>query len=135
MLVADISNIFFLFSGTFKFKDIPSLATQDSLNDALNHESIVQPDEPCNIQFTSGTTGKPKAACINHFTLMNNGYHIGNRNELRNAEQRICVQVPLFHAYGIVITVSAGLQHGATLVLPAAGFNPEASLEAIAKEK
>lgn len=121
--------------GTYKFKDVASMGSPDTLQEVLNHETIVQPDEPCNIQFTSGTTGKPKAACINHFTLINNGYHVGNRNELRGNAQKICVQVPLFHAFGVVITISAGLQHGATLVLPGPAFNPEESLKAIEKEK
>lgn len=98
-------------------------------------QNLVQPDTACNIQFTSGTTGNPKAAAISHMSFVNNGIHIANRTELNKKEHRICVQVPLFHAYGVVMGIMAAMAHGTTLVLPAAGYSPDASLKAINSEK
>lgn len=80
-------------------------------------------------------TGQPKAAVMSHFNFVNNGIHVANRMELNEKFHKICVQVPLFHAYGIVISICAAIQHGATIVLPSAGFNPEQSLRAIVDEK
>lgn len=98
-------------------------------------QNSVQPDSACNIQFTSGTTGNPKAAVISHMSFVNNGIHIANRSEMNQREHRICVQVPLFHAYGVIIGIMTAMAHGTTLVLPAAGYSPEASLKAINSEK
>lgn len=72
---------------------------------------------------------------MSHFNFVNNGIHIGNRMELNEKHHKICVQVPLFHAYGIVISICATIHHGATIVLPSPGFNPEQSLRAIVDEK
>lgn len=104
---------------------------QEAIRKLQHH---IMPDSGCNIQFTSGTTGQPKAAVLSHYNFVNNGRHIGNRNQL-NRNSRICVQVPLFHVYGVVITVMAAMTHGSTLVLPAAGFSPADSLHAIVNEK
>ncbi|XP_017480363.1 PREDICTED: acyl-CoA synthetase family member 2, mitochondrial-like [Rhagoletis zephyria] len=98
----------------------------------LQHRIV--PDSGCNVQFTSGTTGRPKAAVLSHYNFVNNGTHIGNRN-LLDSNSRICVQVPLFHVYGVVVTVMAAMTHGSTLVLPAAGFSPADTLRAIVDEK
>lgn len=72
---------------------------------------------------------------MSHFSFVNNGIHIGNRMELNEKYHKICVQVPLFHAYGIVISVCAAIHHGAAIVLPSPGFNPEHTLRAIVDEK
>lgn len=112
-----------------------SIASNENLRDLDKISKKIQPDDPCNIQFTSGTTGRPKAALMSHFSFVNNGIHIADRIELNEKHHKICVQVPLFHAYGIVISICAAIQHGTTLVLPAAGFNPEQSLRAIVDEK
>ncbi|XP_017467586.1 PREDICTED: acyl-CoA synthetase family member 2, mitochondrial-like [Rhagoletis zephyria] len=111
--------------------NLSSLAEREVITKLQRH---IVPDSGCNIQFTSGTTGQPKAAVVSHYNFVNNGIHIGNRNEL-DSTSRICVQVPLFHAYGVVITIMAAMTHGSTLVLPAAGFSPADSLRAIVDEK
>ncbi|XP_067626068.1 medium-chain acyl-CoA ligase ACSF2, mitochondrial [Eurosta solidaginis] len=119
--------------GTLSFDDLLGLSNATERDLITQLQRHISPDSGCNIQFTSGTTGQPKAAVISHYNFVNNGTHIGNRNQLDNSS-RICVQVPLFHAFGVVITIIAGLVHGSTLVLPSAGFSPAASLHAIVDE-
>lgn len=100
-----------------------------------NHFNGPEPDDPCNIQFTSGTTGYPKAAVVSHFSVVNNGILSGYRNEFDTGHHRICVQNPFFHSYVIVQGISAGIEHGATLVLPNSAYNPVHSLQSIVEEK
>lgn len=121
------------YPGTFKFDDILDIPNTSEVSSVKKNMHKIDPDSPCNIQFTSGTTGAPKAAVLSHYNFVNNSIHVGNRNEYKN--ERICCQVPLFHAYGVVISIMGGISHAATLVLPSAGYNPEASLQAIANEK
>uniref|UniRef100_A0A0K8W2N9 Medium-chain acyl-CoA ligase ACSF2, mitochondrial n=1 Tax=Bactrocera latifrons TaxID=174628 RepID=A0A0K8W2N9_BACLA len=120
--------------GALTFDDLLDLSNPVERVDVTKLQRHIVPDSSCNIQFTSGTTGQPKAAVISHYNFVNNGIHIGNRNQLNNSS-RICVQVPLFHAYGVVITIMAAMSHGSALILPAASFNPAASLHAIVDEK
>ncbi|XP_017063299.2 medium-chain acyl-CoA ligase ACSF2, mitochondrial [Drosophila eugracilis] len=119
--------------GTLRFDDFLDLANQSEREEVAKIQKKINPESACNIQFTSGTTGNPKAAVLSHFNFVNNGIHVGNRNQLEG--ERICVQVPLFHAFGVIITIMAALTKGATLVLPAAGFSPKDSLNAIVDEK
>lgn len=98
-------------------------------------EQYIQPDDGCNIQFTSGTTGSPKAALLSHYAIVNNGIGIANRTEMEEKAHRICCQVPLFHVYGVVVAIMGALAHGTTMVLPAPGYSPDASLNAIVEEK
>lgn len=72
---------------------------------------------------------------ITHFSIVNNSYFIGKRNELYTKHHNICLQNPLFHAYGTVIAIAASLNYAATLVIPAPGFDPNKSLDAIKEEK
>lgn len=67
--------------------------------------------------------------------MVNNGYYIGKRNELHTKHHIICLQVPFFHAFGTTISIMAALNHGATMVLPTDGYNPDKSLDAIKEEK
>lgn len=120
-------------SGAFTFNELLDLASDEERKSVTNMQQWIMPDSPCNVQFTSGTTGKPKAAVLSHFNFVNNAIHIGNRNMLLN--ERICVQVPLFHAFGVVITIMAGMSNAAALVLPSPGFSPEDSLKAVVNEK
>ncbi|XP_050318965.1 medium-chain acyl-CoA ligase ACSF2, mitochondrial-like [Bactrocera neohumeralis] len=120
--------------GALTFDDLLDLsnpAEREAIKQLQHH---IMPDSGCNIQFTSGTTGKPKAAVLSHYNFVNNGIHIGDRNQF-DGSSRICVQVPLFHVYGVVITIMSAMTHGSTLVLPAAGFSPADSLHAIVNEK
>lgn len=120
-----------LLRGTRKFEDVLSQASSTS---SLLPEHA-QPDDACNIQFTSGTTGTPKAALISHYNFVNNGIHVANRGQYNEKPHRICVQVPLFHVFGIIISMTAGITHGATVVLPSPIFDAEKSLHAIVNER
>ncbi|CAH0564378.1 unnamed protein product [Brassicogethes aeneus] len=121
--------------GTFNYNHILNIANENEIKKIKNEQNKIKCDDSFNIQFTSGTTGKAKAASISHFNLVNNGFFVGKRNELNKKQQKICVQVPLFHAFGTCITISAALNYGSTLVLPSAGYNPDKNLDAIKNEK
>ncbi|XP_016972264.1 medium-chain acyl-CoA ligase ACSF2, mitochondrial [Drosophila rhopaloa] len=129
-LIIDSSNDL---KGALRFNDLLDLANQSEREEVAKTQRDILPESACNIQFTSGTTGNPKAAVLSHHNFVNNGIHVGNRNQLEG--ERICVQVPMFHAFGVVITIMAALTKGATMVLPAAGFSPKDSLHAIVNEK
>ena len=90
--------------------------------------------EAINIQFTSGTTGLPKGATLSHRNIVNNAYFVGRSMGLR-AGDRLCVPVPLYHCFGMVMSNLACVVHGATLVYPAAGFEPWAVLRAVEAER
>lgn len=122
-------------SGAFNFHDVLELASAEHVASIEGKQQAIVPDSGCNIQFTSGTTGLPKAALVSHFSFLNNGYLIGKRNELGDKPHRILFQPPMFHAYGLVIGIVAALHYGSTMVLPAAGFDTTKSLEAITEEK
>jgi len=90
-------------------------------------------DDVVNIQYTSGTTGFPKGVMLTHRNILNNGFHIGERQQFTDAD-RVCLPVPLFHCFGIVLGVMATLTHGGTLVMVET-FDPLVTLAAVQKEK
>ena len=94
----------------------------------------LSPDDPINIQYTSGTTGYPKGATLSHRNILNNGYFT---TELINFTEvdRLCIPVPFYHCFGMVMGNLGCTSHGATMVIPAPGFDPETTLRAIAEEK
>lgn len=93
-------------------------------------------DDPINIQFTSGTTGNPKGATLSHHNIVNNAYFFGLRMRFDSRPKvRICVPVPLYHCFGSVLGGMIMAVHGVTLVFPSIGYNSEANLQAIQKEK
>ena len=93
----------------------------------------LQFDEPINVQFTSGTTGFPKGATLSHHNILNNGYFVAEAIRL-SAGDRLCIPVPLYHCFGMVMGNLGCITHGATMVYPAEGFDPLATLEAVAAE-
>lgn len=94
----------------------------------------LDPDDPINIQFTSGTTGRPKAAVLTHHNIVNNGFFVGEQMALTPAD-RVCVPVPFYHCFGMVVANLAALTHGAALVVPAPHFDAEATLAAVLAER
>src|SRR5579859_1242883 len=92
------------------------------------------PDEPINIQYTSGTTGFPKGATLSHHNILNNGYFVGLLCRITEHD-RICVPVPYYHCFGMVMGNLAATSHGACMVIPAQSFDPVATLEAVQAER
>ncbi|MFI7191105.1 AMP-binding protein [Nocardia nova] len=91
-------------------------------------------DDPINIQYTSGTTGFPKGATLSHHNILNNGYFVGELCGYTEAD-RICIPVPFYHCFGMVMGNLAATSHGAAMVIPAASFEPRATLTAVAEER
>ena len=91
-------------------------------------------DHPINIQYTSGTTGFPKGATLSHHNILNNGYFVGELLSYTEAD-RICIPVPFYHCFGMVMGNLAATSHGACMVIPAPSFDPAATLRAVAQER
>jgi fatty-acyl-CoA synthase len=91
-------------------------------------------DDPICIQYTSGTTGFPKGATLSHHNILNNGYFVG-RTCGYTAVDRVCIPVPFYHCFGMVMGNLACSSSGATMVIPGPGFDPEATLAAVAQER
>jgi fatty-acyl-CoA synthase len=94
----------------------------------------IQPDDACNIQFTSGTTGSPKGATLSHFNILNNGYFVARAIRL-TANDRMCIPVPLYHCFGMVMGNLGCISHGAAMVYPSDWFDPKLTLETVAAER
>jgi fatty-acyl-CoA synthase len=122
------------------FLDDPSwdelLAGADRVSDdALGERSAwLDPSDPINIQYTSGTTGFPKGATLSHHNILNNGYFVGEGCRVTHADL-ICVPVPYYHCFGMVMGNLAASSHGACVVLPGEAFEPESVLEAVQEER
>src|SRR6266550_2599098 len=114
----------------------PSLldrAAGASGDELADRESRLQFDDPINIQYTSGTTGFPKGATLSHHNILNNGYLVGEM--IKYTEQdRVCIPVPFYHCFGMVMGNLACSSHGACMVVPSEAFDPLATLETIAAE-
>ena len=97
-------------------------------------ESTLTADDPINIQYTSGTTGFPKGATLSHRNILNNGYQVGELIDYTE-QDRICIPVPFYHCFGMVMGNLAATSHGAAMIIPAPAFDPAATLDAVATEK
>jgi fatty-acyl-CoA synthase len=128
----DLEHVVFL--GTSDWDAL--LAAGDSLDPqelVVRGQSLTNTD-PINIQYTSGTTGFPKGATLSHRNLLNNGYFLGKGFRYTRAD-RVCIPVPFYHCFGMVIGNLANLAHGTTTVLPAPSFEPLATLQALEAER
>ena len=94
----------------------------------------IDPASPVNIQFTSGTTGMPKGATLSHTNILNNAYFAGRTMNL-SARDRLCIPVPMYHCFGMVLGTLLCVAHGATMVLPCEAFEPRVVLKAVQDEK
>ncbi|KLI99216.1 AMP-binding protein [Streptomyces albidoflavus] len=97
-------------------------------------EAELSCDDPINIQYTSGTTGFPKGATLSHHNILNNGYFVGE-NVGYTEQDRICLPVPFYHCFGMVMGNIAATTHGACIVIPGPVFDPVATLTAVAQER
>ena len=121
-------------SGMFNFIDLLLPPNHSELEQLDQLGKKLQFADPVNIQFTSGTTGNPKGATLSHHNILNNGYFVGEAIKL-DAGDRVCIPVPLYHCFGMVMGNLACLTHGATMVYPSEGFDPAVAMRTIAEEK
>ncbi len=112
------------------------LARADDVSDAMlaAREKSLQFDDPINIQYTSGTTGFPKGAMLSHHNILNNGYFVGEALRYTEAD-RVCIPVPLYHCFGMVMGNLACTTHGACMVLPGEAFDAAMALETVQVER
>ncbi|GAA1451121.1 AMP-binding protein [Mycobacterium cookii] len=96
--------------------------------------ATLEPRDPINIQYTSGTTGRPKGATLSHRNILNNGYFTTELINLTH-EDRLCIPVPFYHCFGMVMGNLGCTSHGTTMVIPAPGFDPEITLRTIEAER
>jgi fatty-acyl-CoA synthase len=120
--------------GAMRWADIAMAAENVSPQALATRLEATQFDEPINIQYTSGTTGFPKGATLTHHNILNNGYFIGEGCRY-TASDRVCVPVPFYHCFGMVLGNLAILTHGATLVIPNYTFDPALSMDAVSRER
>jgi fatty-acyl-CoA synthase len=120
--------------GFVTFAELSALGGSETLSKVADRAAALDPDLPYNIQFTSGTTGLPKGATLTHFNLVNNGYFVGEALRLTEADS-LCIPVPMYHCFGMVLGVLAAMTHGAASVFPAEAFEPASVLQTVAEER
>lgn len=120
--------------GIVRFADVPALAEPVHWQRLAELASVLQFDDPINIQFTSGTTGFPKGATLTHHNILNNGFFVGEAMQL-TPDDRLCIPVPLYHCFGMVLGNLACITHGAAMIYPAEVFDPVSVMETMATER
>jgi fatty-acyl-CoA synthase len=120
--------------GTYGFDEILAMGAKAGHGAVAALAPRLQFDDPINIQFTSGTTGSPKGATLTHHNILNNGHFIGETMAL-TPDDRICIPVPLYHCFGMVLGNLACMIHGSAMVYPSDAFDPLATLETVAAER
>ncbi|MCG8694500.1 MAG: AMP-binding protein [Minwuiales bacterium] len=120
--------------GMYGFDQLMALGGQAEHDKLAELAGTLQFDDPINIQFTSGTTGLPKGATLTHHNILNNGYFVGGAQKL-DEQDRICIPVPLYHCFGMVMGNLASITRGATMVYPGEAFEPDSVLQTVQDEK
>jgi fatty-acyl-CoA synthase len=120
--------------GTIAFEEVMRMGGARHRDALAALASTLQFDDAINIQFTSGTTGSPKGVTLTHHNILNNGYFLGRVMRLTE-QDRICIPVPLYHCFGMVIGNLASVTSGATMVYPGEGFDPLATLQTVERER
>lgn len=121
-------------AGFLTFDSFLQTPDQESIEQLRVIEPTLQPDDAINIQFTSGTTGHPKGATLTHHSILNNGYFVARRQSF-SEQDILCLPVPLYHCFGMVMGVLGCITHGAAIVLPGEAYDPEGVLRAVEAEK
>ena len=121
-------------SGMLNFGDVCNQGTDADYARLADLEQTLKPSDPINIQFTSGTTGMPKGATLTHTNILNNGYFCA-RSMRFSRNDILCIPVPMYHCFGMVIGTLACVSHGATMVMPCEVFEPEPVLKAVQDER
>ncbi|MFL5694875.1 MAG: AMP-binding protein, partial [Ktedonobacteraceae bacterium] len=120
--------------GMFSWDELMEMGTSIS-DEQLNERQRQQEfDDPINIQYTSGTTGFPKGATLSHHNILNNGYFMARLQNFTHKD-RLCIPVPLYHCFGMVMGNLGCITHGATMIYPAEGFEPLAVLQTVEEEQ
>ncbi len=120
--------------GCYNFNALPAMGGTAEKQKLKELFSLLQPDDAINIQFTSGTTGSPKGATLTHFNILNNGYFVGQAMKFTEWD-RLCIPVPFYHCFGMVMGNLNCTIHGATMVIPNDGFDPALTLAAVSEER
>ena len=121
-------------AGMFGFEFVCGMGGKTERERLSGLKDTLQFDDPINIQFTSGTTGLPKGATLTHHNILNNGYFLGEGMHF-GEEDKVCIPVPLYHCFGMVIGNLACITHGSAMVLPGEGFDPLETLKTAAQER
>ena len=121
-------------AGFLRYADVASSGTAEDLARVRELRTQLQPEDAINIQFTSGTTGLPKGATLSHHNIVNNGYFVARRMSFTEND-RLCIPVPLYHCFGMVMGVLGCATHGAAMVFPGEAFEPKSVLEACEAER
>jgi len=119
--------------GAMSWEEALSMAGNTPIEIVYQRAASLSRHDVCNMQYTSGTTGFPKGVMLTHYNVINNGKNIGDRMDLSTAD-RFLIQVPMFHCFGMVLTMTASMTHGSTMY-PVEAFSPRLGLELIHKHK
>ena len=120
--------------GMLNFDDVCAMGAAEHHARLTELAAELRPDDAINIQFTSGTTGNPKGATLSHCNILNNGYLTGAAMGL-SPQDRLCIPVPLYHCFGMVLSVLACVAHGSTMVFPGEAFDPLDTLKTVQEER
>jgi fatty-acyl-CoA synthase len=120
--------------GTPGWDELVAAGREGERAELAQRQAELSPDDPINIQYTSGTTGFPKGATLSHHNILNNGYFVGRLCGY-TSEDRVCIPVPFYHCFGMVMGNLGCTTNGATMVIPGQGFDPKATLSAVAQER
>ena len=129
----NVVTVGFNMDGCLTYEEMLSRASLVPREEVRRRASLVKPDDVCNMQYTSGTTGFPKGVMLTHRNIVNNGKTIGDRMDLSTAD-RMMIQVPMFHCFGMVLSMTSMMTHGGTLC-PIPYFSPKSALSCVNDEK
>lgn len=129
----NVVTVGYRLKGAMTWDEAIARSSQVPQSEVYRMASLVDKDDVCNMQYTSGTTGFPKGVMLTHYNVVNNGKYIGDRMELSTAD-RMMIQVPMFHCFGMVLSMTSSMTHGATMC-PMPYFSPKSSLACINSER